>query len=153
VRTLLLALALALAPGLAGCSASGCGRTVQVPTAPPIDVKVEHNMDPSKACDDHVVVKAGTPQLHVVLTLENYYKSHCPGPPATVTLVAPDGATHAQLTSQQLPTFDCVYNFDRNETLAPGTWTLKYSGGSVSPGGAEVYLASLLEITNASAIA
>jgi hypothetical protein len=75
--------------------------------------------------------------------LENAKRGFCPGPVATLRIVAPDGSTFTQLQTANLPAHDCVYPFEANATLSPGVWRIEYEGGSDA-------LGSVVDVRNAS---
>jgi hypothetical protein len=141
---LALALALTLALALPGCAKPAtCGTTATFPSADGSPVSLVHGFDPSLNCDDHLVAK-GAGRLDV--TLENFYRSRCPGPIAALDVVAPNGTVVVHLETKQLPTFDCVYT--ANATLDPGTYTLRYAGGSLNAATGKAWLASLVKATS-----
>ena len=140
-----LGLALALALVLAGCAkhASSCGTTVTFPSADGNATTLVHGFDPTLNCDDHLVASAPG---RLDVTLENFYKSRCPGPIAVLDVLAPNGSDVVHLETQQLPTFDCVYT--ANATLEPGAYTLRYGGGSLNTATGKAWLASLAKATS-----
>ena len=122
VRVLALMSCGALALALVGCIAP------PPPPTGPVSVHIIHRYQNETA--DSFGIPAGSGIMHVSIILENFYKSRCPAPTAQIELKDPQGAVHAQLATQNLPFSDCVYTYDKNETLAPGYWRVEYVGGS-----------------------
>lgn len=123
---LALAMGIALVVAFAGCSSGPA-----IPSGP-VDVHIVHRYSNTTADTFGIPEGAGT--LHVVVLLENFYRNRCPAPTAQLVLQAPDGSAHVRLETQNLPTQDCVYAYEKNETLMPGWWIVHYAGGSENLG-------------------
>jgi hypothetical protein len=118
---------LALATGIALVALSGCTSGPAIPTGP-VSVHIVHRFQNTTADTFGISRDAGV--LHVVVTLENFYRNRCPGPVGAIALQDPNGVVQVRLETQNLPTNDCVYVYDHNQTLTPGYWSVRYIGGS-----------------------
>lgn len=109
---------------------SGCASQPSFPPGDPLPALFIHRFN-NPPDPDHFQVGQDADLVDVRVFLANFYRAKCPAPIAEIKVVDPSGATFAHLQTQNLPAQDCAYEFTKNATtLAPGRWTIQYSGGS-----------------------